>query len=861
MENFENALNGLPCHRYIVRNLKDENDILEFERSFINTMRSHSFPDDDIEAALCMMSSHIPKNSPIWGKTLNMTGTGVKMNSFLDTILFDSSILGYSSCVSFYRKFDRSCRGCLMCPYSNKYTRQNFPAEKSLIRYILSSQTHMERLLAKGIVPNLFKSVFDVTEYAVSPRVYPITLFESIMESLSHEDIFSNYYLSDCTGFGSDIYQYLRTKIRRMKLPGPYAEKNWIDKVISVWEFELYMEEVCSDADADRNLSSILHPNANTQQVPVSPSVSLLIQVDDSAAISETDLTEETFPPEEISQVEKIPHTKTSATEQIKDTPDVYPGKNVAEEPTDASIPLSNGCPFAAYCSNESEDAKTSAVSTTVYEVINNKDIDEPYINVESTDTSRKPLYVTHMDMGDNLIFMPSLLCAELSACTISLDTQNVLILTQFENTVRRNKVVAVELAYDETQKPLLLFWVQPLHTFFYTRLISPAATNIVALLFSHNSIKKLCYSPYALYSTARENAMQIRNLISLQSCHYISDTTHTDYISAMLSYGVHPAIPGITYKVTGNVNSAVLLYMPYYHTVHRIQDRTLSYSEQERYTQIRYRDEALGYSYSLMQWQNNTNRLFKLISPTAFEFATIDPSSIKLPGYLAYYIFPNMPNKYFSFDLVCSLSSAGRFRKCQMWIAKLTANGIVLFIEESFFEYLSTYISSQLLILQESYGLLETKVSIGYMKVSPENNSDHTLSGMAPKRPTAPLSGRSTGIQNTVPATAATTAAIATGATAVAPAERNRQSLEPKTVPAKENVPASSTSGKISSSSQRENPAATKPIVKTIVKNIPPADIFPYVKEHNLIVPYTGSSLVGADGYEYTGNDNQLPF
>lgn len=261
------------------------------------------------------------------------------------------------------------------------------------------------------------------------------------------------------------------------------------------------------------------------------------------------------------------------------------------------------------------------------------------------------------------------------------------------------------------------------------------------------------------------------------------------------------------------------------------------------------------------MQWQNNTSRLFKLISPTAFEFATIDPSSIKLPGYLAYYIFPNMPNKYFSFDLVCSLSSAGRFRKCQMWIAKLTANGIVLFIEESFFEYLSTYISSQLLILQESYGLLETKVSIGYMKVSPENNSDHTLSGTASKRPTAPLSGRSTGIPNTVPATAATTAAIATGATAVAPAERNRQSLEPKTVPAKENVPASSTSGKISSSSPRENPAATKPIVKTIAKNIPPADIFPYVKEHNLIVPYTGSSLVGADGYEYTGNDNQLPF
>ena len=77
------ALNGMPCHKYIIRNLETELDMLEFERAYAEVMFAHAYNTSEIEVSLTALSMVLPKHSKVSGKTFSILGAGPDMFSFV----------------------------------------------------------------------------------------------------------------------------------------------------------------------------------------------------------------------------------------------------------------------------------------------------------------------------------------------------------------------------------------------------------------------------------------------------------------------------------------------------------------------------------------------------------------------------------------------------------------------------------------------------------------------------------------------------------------------------------------------------------------------------------------------------------
>ena len=76
-------------------------------------------------------------------------------------------------------------------------------------------------------------------------------------------------------------------------------------------------------------------------------------------------------------------------------------------------------------------------------------------IDVASRVVPEHELPLPELDMKDNLIFIPTVLESELDACTVSLNTKNILILTKFESAVLQDCRLVVEVVRSDIGKTL----------------------------------------------------------------------------------------------------------------------------------------------------------------------------------------------------------------------------------------------------------------------------------------------------------------------------------------------------------------------------------------------------------------------
>lgn len=254
-------LNGLPCHRYIIRNLANERDILEFERSFIEIMYEHNIPDEDIDMALITIGNYISKKSPIYGKSFDIRGNGPAIGGIAASVLFDPNIPSYGKCVSYYRKYDKSCHACVLCDISKRYNRFRYEEELSLIRFVLEKKDNYLLLVKHGLHSGLFRSSVDITEYASSLRCYPFQLYKNIIDAMPENKLDDDFF-SSCS-LSPKICKFLHGKLRRMRLPDAYAEKDWLDKVLQVWDAMIYNADLISKEDALQLLALLALPTGN----------------------------------------------------------------------------------------------------------------------------------------------------------------------------------------------------------------------------------------------------------------------------------------------------------------------------------------------------------------------------------------------------------------------------------------------------------------------------------------------------------------------------------------------------------------------------------------------------------------------
>lgn len=710
------SLNGMPCHRYIIRHLASQKDILIFEKIFVETFLSYEYCIEDIEKCLCLLPQYIQPNSPISGQQFDIMGKFSLSDNIVYNLCLDSSIPKYKNCSAYYKTIDEYCHACQLCPYSAKYKNSLQMEELQLVRFAFSSPAHYEIVKKSHIKITHFKSVEDVMNVCASakePLLYPLS--KNLYKVLSATaDKYFQSTQANCA-FDYKIRSKIASDILKTHLPSECYQHNWIEKIIDIWEESFFNTPVCNENTAQQYIDALLHrekyaqlkkhpvkakkTDAEQTNIDIPPSTHLVglneyikqmqLDPDLTEPIPTTDDTTDHLPPvldEDCSMpINPLP---------VQDT--ITPTEEISSCSSGNGIPL-----HEAECQDNVDPQiteRTLNLSADYIEIIEKNDtLYETAIPIKSHTIppySSAPFQIEKLNMGENLIYFPKVHDYELEACSVSLDTRNALILSKFETAIMSTKRMAIEIIKNEHDQRMILVWVPSLRTFFHSTLTDPFSSEVIFSLISRRSILKITYSPYLLCSMIYHiGSGQVRNLQSLQTMHDLVATDNFDFISSMRSNGITAAIPGMHFKSKRMVTSEVFLYMPFYSTVYRKMCRLLkSQNCEDTYETHSRINEFLGASYDLQYYFTGLNKdfLFFMPRPLFIKFTPVDMRHLSQSGYVVTYDLDYLenPKQPVLSQVLYLLCSTGRLRNLSVQLIEYFEKKIVLFVTEIDYEY-----------------------------------------------------------------------------------------------------------------------------------------------------------------------------
>lgn len=718
------ALHGMPCHKYIVRNLKNTRDIIVFEKSFLKTMLSNGYDENTSLDSLGLMEQFVPIASPISGIEFSQMGDGVDFGDFLPSIIADVTIPEYT-CSEYYSLCDEKCSACSNCIYSTSFANFYIEEERTILRYVLASEENLSHLKNLGLKASVFHSVIDIVD-VISSATHPINfmLYRSVYKMINSSA--ARYFGSEDAGksFGSRIRTKLADDVFKFNLPQECYCNDWQNKLVSIWEDELFSLSICTREEAEACLDKLVKKR---KYIP--PVVGKYKEPVKADILPNKTATAATAP------IKKSGSAKSSKTVAVG-TPVKEPSQRASSASVVGGVNKdSNSRPQKGALSADKPRNKSSScaqdslkfeLSTEYVEVVDNSALaNEESVSVESKVVNPYDTFPRSIDMGNNLIYIPRIESKELSYCCTYLDSANVSVLTSFENAVVRDKRMCVEMVFDENEHSFLLIWVSRLQTYFYTDFISLRSNEIVFSLFSKRSISKISYSAYWIYSTIYDkNHGQIRGLRSIQSMQYLLSVKNTDYVSVLLSYGINPSLPGKDFRSSRWVDSLIFRLMPGYAVVCRKQMRLiLSNDLEERLTELSYFDEAVGTSYDMSKWLGKKDFLFTMPRPFFFRFRRVDFDKLSADGYVLSLtlhcdIEPIVP---IFRTLLCRMAEAGRFRSLRLQLLDVADKSLVVFVKKEHFEVALEFINRTLFDVLEGKHELGVSVDTKYKLVERE--------------------------------------------------------------------------------------------------------------------------------------------
>lgn len=724
------SLHGMPCYKYIIRNLQNQRDILVFEKAFVENMLSKSFSYENINDALCLFPNNIPHSSPIFGMQFNILGNGIDMGNLIDSLCMDFTIPSFDTCKSYCKKYDIACTICQFCMFSNTFKNQTIDEERTIIRYIFDSADNYDHMKSLGIKTTLFRSVTDITETIASAK-HPVsyTLYRNIFKTLKASA--DKYYQSDCAGhqFSYRMRTKLAEDIFHAKLPTECYKNDWHNKLVSIWEEDIFSTPLCTAADAEKYLTKLLCKEKYTP--PAVPKIKTSIKnsaptskvkknvsakiIDSSSQVvsKKKDSTDQLIASFSDPTISKIEENFELLETDINNEPNLSVNTDSKEDV--AAMAETTSTPF------DKKQHILNELSLDVIEVIDKEQLEaEPYIEIANRVVEKYDTFPSSLDMSGNLIYTPIVPSNELDGCAICLDTKNAFILTKFESAVLYSKRMAIEVVKVNDGRTAILMWIPSLRTYFYSTLQEPMSNQILFPLLSQKSIIKITYSPYWLYSLiGYKNGGRLKQLESIQTMHYLLSTEMLDYISVLLSYGVQPSTSGIDFKSKVFTHAIVFRLMPWYPLVYRKQIRRINATGQaEKYYKLNKVNEAIGISYDMRYWLGKKSFLYTMPHPFIFKFNKTDIRHISASGYIITYDVDciKTPPESIIYEILYNLSASGRLRNLDMQIIEIFTYTLVVFVTEECFLYASEIISNTLFDVAEGkseYGITFTSKHI----------------------------------------------------------------------------------------------------------------------------------------------------
>lgn len=747
----ELLINGMPCHKYILRGLGTTVDAIVFRKTYVNTMVAAGATYEEIEAALPLLSFKLDRNSPIAGYDFSSLPNQTHGLSLIDSIRLDDDVATYRTCDKFYKKFDKKAIACRLCPLSAKFSNRNIQVERSVLSYALSSPSALQYLLDNHVAAEHFTSVIDVMgyfSYPQKPSCYP--LFAQTFLALQQPEIRADYFTAKENGVPSvEMIAYHDTNLTSGYIPrglispeltvrleevlsvelekSPCPDKSKIDLLI----FQLMNPTISLSNDSQAELFAVVNHSAEEQtakgeavkvnptqiaehsnmgldtldnfyDIPPSPrkskSSAAKKRTRQKEAPTSTNLIDDTIfsPTVPLDTVENVTLSDlVEIVEPIAASDDLI--TNVAKEiEENDTTPNGNNPCFYERVQDTEVVNKLPGKSTTYSGVP-----DEQISITEIPDAEEIEAAFIHEGAGDNMIVLPVVPRKELTHFALCLDTENVRLLSMFESYVLKDRRLSIELIQTEEKAVYLLMYSPRMRAYLYTDFGSIMVKEILTPLLEHTSISKYCYFPYATISALWKVGVYVKGVYSLFSMSALLYGDHSMGMEVVLGkMGANAAIGGTTIKPCGEIKSIPLKYMHAYANVyHRSKHEINKRGFLSEYKARNHFDLVLGYSYYQDRIVKNGSTLFVLHTANGYRFQSSKVQAQEGNLMLCYTFQNSMQvSSQLIRDLLIRLDAAGRLRKWHISISGLSNNSCTLCIKETDYKSVATILNTTIL-------------------------------------------------------------------------------------------------------------------------------------------------------------------
>lgn len=740
--NNNSFLQEMPCHKYIFPKLSNTADALSYERILVDTLSVCGCSDSDIMVALTLQNARVFENPSLASYSfIDWKGTTMG-NDLLSNIRLDSSIALYKRCSQFYAKFDSRTTACKICPLSKRCVNINGFHEKRLLRYMYESEENFSYFLEKGITGADFSFSYDLMEQGKAERPCLFALTKHLFHALEKESERGAYFSSEERSFLPSMKKYLIASVKQTKPPKAYMSSEWSMRSVEYFEEQLFSVPLCSKKEAEQSYSR-LHKHSATK--------------DRTSLNKASNLSPEELLPSSRGQAGKQKGNQPSGSRSVKrdsvkknmgdKEPDVQtldmlslleaslPKKDDVTANTQTSIEgeedessVTGGSTYPQWSSNEavslqlpvvyvpddynneiavdasgdntvgiSDKSGNSGFSTESKVPLENDSTGTSdtaagpsFAFTDSSDGVSETTFYEIARCGSLLLEIPSISVEELRHFAIILDESDARLLTIFENSVLQGKVLCLELVRVGTIG-VLLMWVPKLHSFVACGL---KHKDIVSPLLSYNSVRKVCFHPYLLYSVFAEHGIVIKNLHAILTAFSI---THGGvegelYEDVFDCYHANRSVSGVTFKPEGEYSCSYIRYMPSYLFVMRKQLKSMD-NRVIQFERAAAFDECLGMSYIPYRYIDKGSFLFDMTRPGEYLFSSEECLNTCHEGtFLTYCIMKSVsPAPRIVYDVLSELASAGRFRTYPMIITAFSKNQFTVYVLQEYVEYIST--------------------------------------------------------------------------------------------------------------------------------------------------------------------------
>ncbi len=736
-----------PCYKYIAGNISSDKERYYFSKNYFTNMSSRDIGEDEqLSLYMTLQFNHS------CGSALSYNGVDLKADEYRATVLESSDIAKSMDCTSYYKQVCAPGRNsvCSTCPYSKTFANNLYTWECSIFKYLIASRDNLASFANIGNT-NVFRSTFDIASNLAIQSAGVIKLLSIAYDQLvsSQEEVYSydaekdrlEFLVGKISAKASSMNKNVK-EIQAINFKAlPITWSGVVDDIISS-----RLPEASAVTKIVQDINDKYGKKPKKKKPTKNEASPLLDMLNSMEPIESKREGAEPLQEDDISEVATdfkntvsddspliegdIPESEWDSLKNREEEPEV--SADISDEgmsATDGSfnldepeldygdVPAPDYIPEDAYADselsyeeydnliaqeNEQREQENESQDEDTVSGGENEDVtvsseaaavqtlpkENPKPQTNRGDSTKKYSVPAHPEMSYIFYLVINKRTLKDYAFPVAGNP------AEFVNSLRKSKILPVEIVFDEDTIPYLFMFVRNLGRYYYCKLDSNMPSVVEASLRSQ-SIRKICYQPYYLYSICRLYGVRISAVYSLYSmdaflhpaalpCKYeeFFDLYKHDYSYSPLS--------GSGFEDFDRMCN----FMQCYIQMNARQLRAINNKELVR--QQMCKDEVLGSSFLRIINMKSNEYLFDLDSDGNVVYNMSYDVSARHDGFIVTYTIgmddvPELSRKELYMMGLVELSDKGRFAKYNIQLITMSDVSMVLFVGIKEYELIIT--------------------------------------------------------------------------------------------------------------------------------------------------------------------------